>query len=68
MYVLQDENFAVAGGHPVTFENPLYSRAAGLPAAAARPGDPAVLHATQVNQINHAGGCHGDLCITMITK
>uniref|UniRef100_A0A671PYM9 EGF-like domain-containing protein n=1 Tax=Sinocyclocheilus anshuiensis TaxID=1608454 RepID=A0A671PYM9_9TELE len=37
-----DENFADSGRQPVTFENPLYSTAAGS------ASDPAVIHATQV--------------------
>ncbi|KAI4873047.1 hypothetical protein NFI96_006125 [Prochilodus magdalenae] len=43
-----DENFADAGRQPVTFENPLYSTAAGA------SGDPAVIHATQVT-VNVSG-------------
>ncbi|KTG44453.1 hypothetical protein cypCar_00031434, partial [Cyprinus carpio] len=37
-----DENFADSGRQPITFENPLYSTAAGP------SSDPAVIHATQV--------------------
>ncbi|KAI2660889.1 Low-density lipoprotein receptor-related protein 2 [Labeo rohita] len=43
-----DENFADSGRQPVTFENPLYSTAAGP------SSDPAVIHATQVT-VNVSG-------------
>ncbi|XP_073701234.1 low-density lipoprotein receptor-related protein 2a [Garra rufa] len=43
-----DENFADSGRQPITFENPLYSTAAGP------SSDPAVIHATQVT-VNVSG-------------